>query len=179
MRPLEDGPHSSFTCIQATADLDILWARFHSPVTPIVNASPQILQISNNNLHIVRTGFNHWYYKCVCDSSSNAGLFAKSKGISQIPPKVKTPEKQSPDSAGSRACDDKTTRIGVAVVPKRRSDSDGIRLLRFVTSQILSTPMGNPEALGNLRDHLCHTQKPKQRFENDIGGVHASERKIR
>jgi hypothetical protein len=94
-------------------------------------------------------------------------------------PKVKTPEKQSPDSAGSRACDDETTRIGV-VVPKRRSDSDGIRLLRFVTSQTLSIPRtGNPEALDNLRDHLCHTQKLKQRFENDIGGVHASERKIR
>jgi hypothetical protein len=32
--------------------------------------------------------------------------------------------------------------------------------------------------LGNLRDHLCHTQKLRQLFENDIGGVHASERKI-
>ena len=103
----------------------------------------------------------------------------KSKGISQIPPKVKTPEKQSPDSAGSRACDDETTRVGVVVVPKRRSDSDGIRLPRYMTSQTLSIPRtGNPELLGNLRDHLCHTQKLKQRFENDIGGVHASERKI-
>ena len=101
------------------------------------------------------------------------------EGHSQIPPKVKTPEKQSPDSAGSRACDDETTRIGVVVVPKRRSDSDGIRLLRFVTSQTLSIPrMGNPEALGNLRDHLCHTQKLRQLFENDIGGVHASERRM-
>ena len=95
-------------------------------------------------------------------------------------PQVKTPEKQSADFAGSRAWDDKTKRIGVVVVPKRRSDSDGIRLLRFVTSQTLSIPRtSNPEALGNLRDHLCHTQKLKQRFENDIGGVHASERKIR
>jgi hypothetical protein len=38
--------------------------------------------------------------------------------------------------------------------------------------------MGKSEALGNLLEHLCHTQKLRQLFEKDIGGDNASERKI-
>jgi hypothetical protein len=73
-----------------------------------------------------------------------------------------------------------TPRVGVVVVPKRRRDfgRNTLLTLRDLSDPFPSRKWANSGARQFASDHLCHTKKLRQLFENDIGGVPASERKI-